>query len=43
MNHTNTKIKEEFKEKLTELDVFIKENLEEMNVIIESVKVMARD
>jgi hypothetical protein len=43
MNHIHTKIKEEFKEKLTELDVFIKENLEEMNVIIESVKVMARD
>jgi hypothetical protein len=43
MNHIITKIKEEFKEKLTELDVFIKENLEEMNATIEAVKVMARD
>ena len=43
MNHVINKIKEEFKEKLTELDVFIKENLEEMNVTIDSVKVMARD
>jgi len=43
MNHANNKLKEEFKEKLTELDVFIKENLEEMSVTIDSVKVMARD
>lgn len=43
MSHINTKIREEFKEKLTELDVFIKENLEEMTATIESVKVMARD
>jgi len=43
MNQYNNKIKEEFKEKLTELDVFIRENLEEMNVTIEQVKIMARD
>ena len=35
MNHINTKSKEEFKEKLTELDVFIRENLEEMSMTIE--------
>lgn len=43
MNQYNSKIKEEFKEKLTELDVFIKENLEEMSATIDSVKIMARD